>query len=165
MLPNSDLEELYQQVLLDHSRRPRNFGELTEADATEAGEKVIKVQGDNPSCGDEIIVSLKLADAGLKLADIKFTGQGCAISQASASLMTIKTKGRSRAEVEELIAAFQDLITKQTENPPDILGDLQLLQGVWRFPQRVKCATLAWRALEQALREGTAGVVTTEVEG
>jgi nitrogen fixation NifU-like protein len=165
MLPASDLEELYQQVLLDHSRRPRNFGEFTEAEAAGPDEKVIKVQGDNPSCGDEILVSVKLADAGQKLADIRFTGQGCAISQASASLMTIKTKGRSRAEVEELIAAFHDLITKQTENPPDILGDLQLLQGVWRFPQRVKCATLAWRALEQALREDAAGVVSTEVEG
>ncbi|HSJ01242.1 MAG: Fe-S cluster assembly sulfur transfer protein SufU [Verrucomicrobium sp.] len=162
MLPSSDLEDLYQQVLLDHSRRPRNFGELSDADATNADEKIIKVQGDNPSCGDEIVVSVKLGDSGKLLADIKFTGQGCAISQASASLMTIKTKGKSRAEVEELMAAFHDLITKQTEDPPDFLGDLQLLQGVWRFPQRVKCATLAWRALEQALKEGTEAVVSTE---
>ena len=162
MLPSSDLEDLYQQVLLDHSRRPRNFGELSDADATNADEKIIKVQGDNPSCGDEIVVSVKLGDAGKLLADIKFTGQGCAISQASASLMTINTNAKSRPEVEELMAAFHDLITKQTEDPPEVLGDLQLLQGVWRFPQRVKCATLAWRALEQALKEGTASVVSTE---
>lgn len=160
MLPQSELEELYQHVLLDHSRRPRNFGEIPDSEAN--GGKVLRVQGDNPSCGDEVIVSVRLDLTG-NVADIKFSGQGCAISQASASLMTLKTKGKTREEVEKVMKAFHELITQKTETPDDILGDLQLLQGVWRFPQRVKCATLAWRALEQALQEGDAQV-TTETE-
>lgn len=147
---NDELEELYQQVILDHSKRPRNFGELPDA---------IHVHGDNPSCGDEIRLDVKFAADG-SVADMKFTGSGCAISQASASLMTLKLKGKPRAEAERLMHNFHTLVTSDTEPDTKGLGDLVLLRGVRKFPQRVKCAMLAWRAFEQAMGEG--GVVTTE---
>ncbi len=139
---NSELEELYQQVILDHSKRPRNFGEIPTG--------AIHVHGDNPSCGDEIHLHVKFGENGM-VEDIKFTGQGCAISQASASLMTLKIKGKPRAEAEEMAHAFQQLVTSDTAEAPRSLGDLRLMQGVRKFPQRVKCAMLAWRAFEQAL--------------
>ncbi len=149
---NTELEELYQEVILDHSRRPRNFGEIAGA---------VRVHGDNPSCGDEIFLDVKFgAEGGVE--DVKFTGQGCAISQASASLMTLKIKGRSRTEAEELLRAFHDLVTIEVAEPNKQLGDLRLLQGVRKFPQRVKCAMLAWRALEQALGQGGEASVSTE---
>ena len=152
-----DLEELYQEVILDHSRRPRNFGELPDAS--------VKVHGDNPSCGDEIHLAVKF-DGNGGLEAIKFTGHGCAISQASASLMTIKLKGKSRAEVEKMLGAFHDLVTTEKNDAPKNLGDLQVMRGVRKFPQRVKCAMLPWRAIEQALRqsEGEATVSTEEPE-
>jgi nitrogen fixation NifU-like protein len=147
---NGELAELYQQVILDHSKRPRNFGEIAGA---------IHVHGDNPSCGDEIQLHVKFgADAGVE--DIKFTGKGCAICIASASLMTMKLKGKPRAEAERLMRNFRTLVTTQTEPDTKGLGDAVLLRGVRKFPQRVKCATLGWRAFEQALGEG--GEVTTE---
>ena len=100
-----EIEELYQEVILDHSRRPRNFGELHDA--------AVLVHGDNPACGDEIHLAVKFdAEGGLE--DIKFSGRGCAISQASASLMTMKLKGKSRAEVMEMLQAFHDLVTADT---------------------------------------------------
>ena len=152
---NTELEELYQQVILDHSRKPRNFGEIV-GDAT-------RVHGDNPSCGDEIHLAVKFGpDGGVE--DVKFTGQGCAISQASASLMTLKIKGRPRAEAVGMLNAFHDLVTKDdAAEPPKQLGDLRLLQGVRKFPQRVKCAMLAWRAFEQAMAQNAGeGTVSTE---
>ncbi len=151
---NSELEELYQHVILDHSKRPRNHGELPDA--------TVRVTGDNPSCGDEIHLAVKLDYAG-NLQDVKFTGHGCAISQASASLMTVKVKGQSAAKARELAGAMHALVTAAPDAEVDFakLGDLALLQGVRKFPQRVKCATLAWRALEQALGEA-GGTVTTE---
>src|SRR6202030_1566189 len=131
---NTELEELYQEVILDHSRRPRNLGEITDG--------AVHVHGDNPSCGDEIHLHVKFgADGGIE--DVKFTGQGCAISQASASLMTLKVKGRSRPEAETMLRAFRDLVTTEVADPPKQLGDLRLLQGVRKFPQRVKGAMLA----------------------
>jgi nitrogen fixation protein NifU and related proteins len=152
-----DLEELYQEVILDHSRRPRNFGELADA--------AVRVHGDNPSCGDEIHLAIKF-DGNGGLQEIKFTGHGCAISQASASLMTMKLKGKSRAEVEEMFRAFRDLVTSGHNDAPKKLGDLLVMRGVRKFPQRVKCAMLPWRAVEQALRqsEGEATVSTEEPE-
>jgi nitrogen fixation NifU-like protein len=150
-----ELEELYQEVILDHSRRPRNFGELPDAS--------VKVHGDNPACGDEIHLAVKFdGDGGLE--EIKFTGHGCAISQASASLMTTKLKGKSRADVERMLRAFHDLVTSEKNDAPKNLGDLQVMRGVRKFPQRVKCAMLPWRAVEQALRqsEGEATVSTEE---
>ena len=150
---NTELEELYQQVILDHSKRPRNYGELPGA---------VSVHGDNPSCGDEIDLHVKFrSDGGVE--DVKFTGSGCAISQASASRMTMKLKGKPRAEAEEFLHAFHQLVTSETEPAVKGLGDLILLKGVRKFPQRVKCAMLAWRAFEQALRE-PGGTVTTEAE-
>ena len=150
-----ELEELYQEVILDHSRRPRNFGELPGAS--------VKVHGDNPACGDEIHLAVKF-DGNGGLQDIKFTGHGCAISQASASLMTAKLKGKSRAEVETMLRAFQDLVTTEKNDGTKGLGDLEVMRGVRKFPQRVKCAMLPWRAVEQALRqsEGEATISTEE---
>ncbi|MEY2504104.1 MAG: nitrogen fixation protein NifU [Verrucomicrobiota bacterium] len=153
---SSELEELYQEVILDHSRRPRNFGELPDAS--------VRVHGDNPSCGDEIHLAVKFgADGGLE--NIKFTGHGCAISQASASLMTMKLKGKSRDAALSILRAFQALVTGDaTESPPE-LGDLRLLRGVQKFPQRVKCAMLSARAAEQALQQSAGETtVSTEVE-
>ncbi len=151
---NSELEDLYQEVILDHSRRPRNFGELSDA--------AVVVHGDNPACGDEIHLGVKFGEGG-NLQEIKFTGHGCAISQASASLMTMKLKGKSRAEVMEVFRAFHDLVTDETAEPARSLGDLRLMQGVRKFPQRVKCAMLAWRAVEQALQQ-SAGEATISTE-
>lgn len=150
---SSELEELYQEVILDHSRRPRNFGELPNASA--------RVHGDNPACGDEILLTVCVGDDG-SLQDIKFSGHGCAISQASASMMTTKLKGKSREETMSLLRAFQDLVLGQSDNAAPGLGDLRLMQGVRNFPQRVKCAMLAWRALEQALQDGGESTISTE---
>ena len=153
---STELEELYQEVILDHSRRPRNFGALPNAD--------VLVHGDNPSCGDEIHLGIHFDPDG-KLAEIKFSGQGCAISQASASMMTLKLKGKTRSEAAELSRTFKNLVTGEAPPESRTLGDLQLLQGVRKFPQRVKCAMLAWRAVEQALAQtvGEASV-STEVD-
>ena len=151
---STELEELYQEVILDHSRRPRNFGVLAEPD--------VVVHGDNPACGDEIHLGVKFGDEG-QLQELKFSGQGCAISQASASMMTMKLKGKTRVEAAEMARRFKDLVTGQGESQSTNLGDLQLLQGVRRFPQRVKCAMLAWRAVEQALAQ-TAGEATVSTE-
>jgi nitrogen fixation NifU-like protein len=152
-----EFEELYQEVILDHSRRPRNFGELADA--------AVLVHGDNPACGDEIHLGVRFGEGG-NLQDIKFSGRGCAISQASASLMTMKLKGKSRAEVTEMLRAFHDLVTTDRNDAPKKLGDLRAMQGVRKFPQRVKCAMLPWRAVEQALQqnEGESTVSTEEPE-
>src|SRR5213596_1965547 len=115
-----EIEELYQEVILDHSRRPRNFGELPDA--------AVRVRRDNPACGDEIHLAVKF-DPKDGLEDIKFTGRGCAISQASASLMTMKLKGKSRAEVMRMLRAFHDLVTEETTEAPKTLGDLRVMQG------------------------------------
>lgn len=153
---NSELEELYQAVILDHSRRPRNFGELPDA--------AVLVHGDNPVCGDEIYLRVRFDPEG-GLQDIKFTGHGCAISQASASLMTMKLKGKSRAQATEMFRAFHDLVTEERAGAPKMLGDLQVMQGVRKFPQRVKCAMLAWRALEQALQQNKGeATISTETD-
>jgi nitrogen fixation NifU-like protein len=120
------------------------------------------VHGDNPACGDEIHLAVKFDDKG-GLEDIKFTGHGCAISQASASLMTMKLKGKSRDDVEQMLRAFHDLVTTGKNDAPKNLGDLRVMRGVRKFPQRVKCAMLAWRALEQALQQ-TSGESTISTE-
>lgn len=149
-----ELEELYQEVILDHSRRPRNFGELPDA--------AVRVHGDNPACGDEIHLAVKFSDDGV-LEEIKFNGHGCAISQASASLMTMKLKGKTRQETMSILRAFHDLVTTESTDVPKNLGDLRVMRGVRKFPQRVKCAMLAWRALEQALQQ-TSGESTISTE-
>ena len=141
---NDELRDLYQQVILDHSRRPRNHGELHEG--------AVHVHGDNPSCGDELDLYVKFSPEG-RIEDVKFSGQGCAISQASASMMTLKVKGRDASAARDLAADFRIVVTGegQARNAGE-LGELQLLEGVQQFPQRVKCAMLAWRALEQAIQ-------------
>ena len=142
-----ELDELYQEIILDHSKRPRNYGELANAN--------LHASGDNPSCGDEIQIHLYLNKNGI-VEDIKFTGQGCAISQASASLMTQKIKGKSKEEALALLQEFQKMLVDVEETAPSSqLGDLGILQGVRKFPQRVKCATLAWQALRACLEKGT----------
>ncbi len=153
---DDELRDLYQSVILDHSRKPRNFGELH-------GEGCVHVHGDNPSCGDEIDVYVKFTGDG-KVEDIKFSGQGCAISQASASMMTKKIKGRTRTEASDMGKVFRGIVTgqdRQVEAEED-LGELTLLEGVQQFPQRVKCAMLAWRALEQAVSQKDGDVTTEE---
>ena len=152
MIP--EIEELYQEVILDHSRRPRNFGELPDA--------AVLVHGDNPACGDEIHLAVKFNGGG-GLEDIRFTGHGCAISQASASLMTMKLKGKSRPEAMDMLRAFRDLVTNDAGGTSKNLGDLRVMKGVRNFPQRVKCAMLPWRAVEQAFEQG-AGEATVSTE-
>jgi len=144
-----DLNELYQTVILDHSRKPRNFGPLADATVT--------VTGDNPTCGDEIALSLKIGED--RLEQVGFTGSGCSICMASASMMTQKIKGKTRGEATALLQDFQGMITGKTPEAeiPKTLGDLRLLSGVRKFPQRVKCATLSWHALKGALAESGGG--------
>jgi nitrogen fixation NifU-like protein len=137
---SAELSALYQELILDHYRRPRNKGTLDNADAS--------VEMRNPQCGDEIV--LQVAFDGDNIRDVKFSGRGCSISQASASMMTQLLKGKTRAEIESIRARFRDLMLGVAE-PTDELGALRALSGVARFPGRVKCALLAWSALESAL--------------
>jgi nitrogen fixation NifU-like protein len=144
------LQDLYQEVIIDHSKRPRNFHQM--ADATR------RVEGYNPLCGDKLALFVKLD--GEVLRDVSFVGAGCAISTASASLMTESVKGKSRQEAVALMERFHDLLT--TEKPQaDGLGKLTVFSGVREFPARVKCATLAWHTLKSALT-GESEAVSTE---
>ena len=148
---SDDLRDLYQQVILDHSRSPRNHGEL------EPGAGCVHVHGDNPTCGDAIDMWVKVGADG-KVEDLKFEGQGCAISQASASMMTVKMKGADATKVQMLLKDFRAVVTGEgTVQDEDALGELALLEGVQKFPQRVKCAMLGWRALEQAIQQSKEG--------
>ncbi|WP_376089249.1 Fe-S cluster assembly sulfur transfer protein SufU [Roseomonas sp. CCTCC AB2023176] len=140
-----DLRDLYQEVILDHGRKPRNFRRLEDADR--------EARGDNPMCGDRMQLWLDLDDAG-RIADVGFQGKGCAISMASASLMTETVKGKTVEQARTLGVRFRDLA--MTGACPDCEGDedlerLQALSGVHEFPSRVKCATLAWHTLNAAL--------------
>lgn len=148
----SDLRDLYQEVIIDHSRHPHNFGALDQANH--------RAEGFNPLCGDMLTVYLKLVDGVIEAAS--FEGEGCAISTASASLMTDALKGKTKAEAESLSASFRALVTGADEAPGAFaLGKLEVLAGVQEFPVRVKCATLAWHTLHAALHDQT-GPVTTE---
>jgi nitrogen fixation protein NifU and related proteins len=155
----SNLDALYQEVILDHNRRPRNYGALPDADRV--------VPGRNPSCGDELTLWLKLD--GDTIADARFEARGCAISRASASLMTAAVRGKRKDEAERLFDRFHDLVTGKLDVERDAeakaaLGSLVALGGVSRFPIRVKCASLAWHALKSALADRAAAddAVTTE---
>jgi len=151
-----DFDELYREVILDHCKRPRNFGSLPGATAT--------AHGDNPSCGDEVHLGIILSPEGV-VEDIKFTGQACAICTASSSLMTTLVKGKKREEAELLLKDFEKLICHLEETPaPASLGNLRALAGVRQFPQRVKCAMLGWRALEQTLDTRSSGPKTVSTE-
>ncbi len=144
-----DLRELYQEVILDHTRNPRNFHELANPTNTSVGH--------NPLCGDRVTVYLRMD--GDRVADASFLGQGCAISKSSASMMTDAVKGRTRAEVDALFDRFHEMVTGQPGGSIDTkaLGKLAVFQGVCEFPLRVKCASLAWHTMKAALdaKEGT----------
>jgi nitrogen fixation protein NifU and related proteins len=153
------LEDLYREIILDHYRNPRNRGELPTPPA-------VRVEGFNPLCGDEVVLYLDVEDG--KVADVKISGQGCSISQSSASMMSAAVKGRTVAEARALVRAFKGMMSiheqrldGEDESPDggdgdDIavkLGDLEALQGVVKFPVRIKCATLSWNTLAQGLDE------------
>lgn len=152
------LEDLYREVILDHYRSPRNRGEL-EPPAT-------RTEGFNPLCGDEVVVFLELTDG--TVTDVKISGQGCSISQSSASMMSAAVKGKTLEEIEELSRSFKTMMSIHEQGlegadeaaPSDAdltgLGDLQALRGVVKFPVRIKCATLGWNTLAQAIDEATA---------
>ena len=137
----SDLADLYQEVILDHNRRPRNFHALADASH--------RAEGYNPLCGDRLTLYLKVADG--VVADVSFEGAGCAISKASASLMTDAIKGRTVADVQALFDRFHRMVTTPPGQPVEDLGKLSALAGVREFPVRVKCASLAWHTLKAAM--------------
>ncbi len=144
----NSLDDLYREIILDHYRTPRNRGELPPP--------AVRVEGFNPLCGDEIVVHLAVTDG--VVADIKLTGQGCSISQASSSLMSAAVKGKSLEQVRAVISSFKQLMTLEEsvdQSPANLrsLGEIAALQGVVKFPVRIKCATLAWNTLAQALDE------------
>jgi nitrogen fixation NifU-like protein len=148
-------EALYQEIILEHNRKPRNFREMESADRT--------IEGRNPLCGDSLTLWVKLE--GEAIADVSFKGQGCAISKASASLMTTAVKGKSRADADALFERFHRLVKGELpESEQGDLGSLRALGGVSKFPLRVKCASLAWHALHSALATEDAEI-STEREG
>ena len=140
------IANLYQEMIIDHARSPRNFRELEGATRT--------VEAVNPLCGDQLTLYLQLTDGAV--AEIAFTGKGCAISQASASLMTMAVKGLQQDEALVLFTRVHTMLTTKSDGdePPPGVGKLAVLSGVWEYPTRVKCATLAWQALRNALGDG-----------
>ena len=153
----SDLRDLYQEVILDHGKRPRNFRHPADANR--------EAKGDNPLCGDKVTIYLKLSDKGL-IEDLAFQGRGCAISTASASMMTEVLKGKTEIEAEALFGAFHQMCTSDdapsvSEALQDDFDRLQVMSGVRHYPMRVKCATLAWHTMKAAL-EGADQPVQTE---
>ena len=148
----ADLRDLYQEVILEHSKQPRNYRELGDANH--------KAEGYNPLCGDHFTVYLKMD--GDKIQDVSFQGSGCAISKASASMMTQSVKGKTLAEAEKIFERFHKLVTGAEHNGSrEDLGKLAVFSGVSEFPVRVKCATLAWHTLHAAL-EGKQETISTE---
>ena len=146
----SDLNELYQEVILDHNRRPRNFRTIEPASH--------RADGHNPLCGDRLSLYVQVADGSI--ADVAFQGSGCAISKASASLMTDAVKGQTVEAAVDLFERFHRMVTTPPDQPVEGMGKLSVLAGVREFPVRVKCASLAWHTLKAALDTG--GVVSTE---
>ena len=148
---NSELNELYQEVILDHNKNPRNFGDMHDANHS--------AEGHNPLCGDHIDVDLKVKDGIIE--EVKFHGAGCAISKASASIMTTTLKGKSVEEAKEMFKQFVDIVTTDPEEEIDTLnlGKLAVFCGVREFPARVKCASLAWHTMKNAL-DDESGVST-----
>jgi nitrogen fixation protein NifU and related proteins len=145
-----DLKDLYRDVILDHNRHPRNFGRLEGSDS--------QAEGHNPLCGDRLSVFVRTD--GERVADIRFEGQGCAISTASASLMTEAVKGKDKAAVRALFDKVHTLLTREDAVADASLGKLAALSGVREFPARVKCASLCWHTLNAALERGAATVST-----
>ena len=151
MLNDIDFADLYQEVIVDHSRRPRNFGRLDAATHS--------AEGFNPLCGDRLKLYVNVKDDAVQ--EARFEGDGCAISRASASLMTESIKGKSKKDVLRLFSEFRNLATGVEGSDQKTLGNLAVFSGLAGFPARVKCATLAWHTLRAAL-EKNAGVVSTE---
>ena len=152
----SDLRDLYQEVILDHNRHPRNFGAMQGADRA--------IDGHNPLCGDKLTLFLRME--GDRIAEVSFVGAGCAISKASASLMTDAVKGRTVAEASDMFKAFHEMVTAGPDPSPELLasvGKLAVFMGVAEYPTRVKCATLAWHTLHAALAASNT-IVSTENE-
>ena len=148
---SSELRELYQQVILDHNKQPRNFHAMEDP--------TVEKQGKNPLCGDQVTVYLKMD--GNRIADLSFTGQGCAISKASASMMTAELKGKTLPEAEAIFEKFHALVTDENADIEDeSLGKLAVFGGVREFPARVKCASLAWHTVHAALHHNDAPVST-----
>jgi nitrogen fixation protein NifU and related proteins len=147
---NGDLQDLYQEVILDHNKRPRNFRTIEDGR---------KAEGFNPLCGDRLAVYLKVRDG--RIEDASFQGSGCAISKASASLMTDSVKGKTVEEAEALFERFHRMITRPPDEAVEDLGKLSVFAGVRQFPVRVKCASLAWHTLHSAI-ESKDDVVSTE---
>lgn len=148
----SELRELYQEMIIDHGRHPRNFGVMEEAHCSK--------EGFNPLCGDKIM--LHLVEKNNLVEKVMFEGTGCAISMASASLMSECVTGKTRQEIETLFTAFHELVTHRGSEPSSELGKLAVLAGVAEFPARVKCATLAWHTLNAALLQDTKPVTTED---
>ncbi len=146
-------QELYQEIVMDHNRRPRNFGSMIDSTATS--------EGFNPLCGDQITLFVKVSEDIVE--DISFEGVGCAISKSSASMMTEEIKGKSVEEALTVFQAFREMITAKSDGFKDseILGDLEILKGVAQYPTRIKCATLSWHTLQAAL-QGTESDISTE---
>jgi nitrogen fixation NifU-like protein len=155
-MADAELRDLYQEVILDHNKRPRNFRVMTDANH--------RAEGHNPLCGDRVTVFVRLD--GDRIEDVSFQGNGCAISKASASLMTDSVKGQLLGDVDALFHDFQSMVTAppDTDIETDALGKLVVFAGVREFPSRVKCASLAWHALRAALKDSAAAsaVVSTE---
>jgi len=145
-----DLKDLYRDVILDHNRHPRNFGRIESADA--------HAEGHNPLCGDRLTVFLKMS--GDRIEDVRFEGKGCAISTASASLMTEAIRGKEKAAIGELFGRIHALLTRHDAVPDPGLGKLAALSGVREYPARVKCASLCWHTLNAALDKSAATVST-----
>ena len=150
-----ELDDLYRDLILDHYRRPRNQGTLADAS--------VVAEGMNPSCGDEIRVSVRMEDGVVRA--IRFAGTGCSISQSSASMMAEETEGLAVADVRRLLASVQAMLTSNGFDPDAVdIGDLEALQGVAKFPVRIKCALLAWKVLEQALAQATGTAIDTDTD-
>jgi nitrogen fixation protein NifU and related proteins len=148
----SELTDLYQEVILDHNRRPHNFRAIEAASA--------KQEGYNPLCGDRLTLYLTLD--GDVITDAAFQGSGCAISKASASLMTDAVKGKTVAEARDLFEQFHAMVTSSPDTPPADLGKLSVFAGVREFPTRIKCASLAWHTMKAAVAHETDAPVSTE---
>ncbi len=150
----SEYSDLYQDLILDHQKNPRNFGEMEGANH--------HADGFNPLCGDKISLNLKVDEKGV-IQDIRFKGSGCAISKASASMMTVALKGKKSEEAEKIFHSFHDMVMgKEGAKPSADLGKLKVFAGVKEYPARVKCASLAWHTMEAALHQKNAVVSTDD---
>jgi len=146
-----DLQDLYQEVIVDHNRSPRNFQKLEDANRT--------AEGYNPLCGDQLTIFMKVVDGIIE--EVSFEGAGCAISIASASLMTLEIKGKREEEAIALFQGFHDMVTDSGDQRPDkSMGKLAVLAGVKQFPSRIKCATLCWHTMKAAMKGDTETIVT-----